>query len=273
MSALWDRLRDPRVVRGALVGLAVLVGVALLGAGGWAWYRAGETRSFQAFADTATLVQRAQDPAATPRTAIAPSGRSMASSPSTPVVAGAPGRLSSGQPPVRGRPVRPGPGGVRAGPGQGGLGRGPGADRAAIGYTWEAEKQYGKADAAFQAALRSLGPRDFLYEELLTDLARVQDSAGNPKAAIETTGACSVTSPTAAEPTTSGAVSPRSRAGSPLSRPLPAAESGRRGVNPPLARSPRPHQECPPNPAAAARPLSLGPRRFPQCLIRSIMSN
>jgi tetratricopeptide (TPR) repeat protein len=57
---------------------------------------------------------------------------------------------------------------------------------AAIGYTWEGEKQYGKADAAFQAALRTLGPRDFLYEELLTDLARVQELGGDSKAAIET---------------------------------------------------------------------------------------
>ena len=187
MSALWDRLRDPRVVRGALVGLAVLVGVAILTAGGWAWYRAAETRSFQAFAETSTLVQRAQEPAATAEDrdrAIRALDGFIAEHSRSSLVPQAAYRL----------------GNLRYAAGQYGPSRGAfelalakgasGALRtltaAAIGYTWEAEKQYGKADAAFQAALRSLGPRDFLYEELLTDLARVQESAGNPKGAIET---------------------------------------------------------------------------------------
>jgi tetratricopeptide (TPR) repeat protein len=187
MSDWWERLRDPRVVRGALVGLAALGAVALVGAGGWAWYRAAESRSFQALADTGPLVQRAQEPAATAEDrerAIRALDGFIAEYPRSSLVPQAAYRL----------------GNLRYAAGQYGPARGAfelalakgasGALRtlsaAAIGYTWEAEKQYGKADAAFQAALRSLGPKDFLYEELLTDLARVQESAGNPKAAVET---------------------------------------------------------------------------------------
>jgi tetratricopeptide (TPR) repeat protein len=183
----WERLREPRVVRGALVLLAVLAGAAILGAGGWAWYRAAETQSYQAFADASPLVQRAQDPAATAEDrdrAIRALDRFIAEHSRSSLVPQAAYRL----------------GNIRYAAGQYGAARGAfelalarGASgtlrtlcAASIGYTWEAEKEYGKADAAFQAALQSLGPRDFLYEELLTDLARVQESAGNPKAAVET---------------------------------------------------------------------------------------
>jgi tetratricopeptide (TPR) repeat protein len=183
----WERLREPRVVRGALVVLAVLAAAAILSAGGWAWYRAAETRSYQAFADASAQVQRAQEPAATAEDrdrAIRALDSFIAEHARSSLVPQAAYRL----------------GNVRYAAGQYGAARGAfelalakGASgtlrtlcAASIGYTWEAEKEYGKADAAFQAALRSLGPRDFLYEELLTDLARVQESAGNSKAAVET---------------------------------------------------------------------------------------
>jgi tetratricopeptide (TPR) repeat protein len=55
-----------------------------------------------------------------------------------------------------------------------------------IGYTWEAEKAFDKAVAAYEAAARTLGAGDFLYEEALLDLARAQDLAGKPSAAMET---------------------------------------------------------------------------------------
>ena len=41
-----------------------------------------------------------------------------------------------------------------------------------IGYTWEAEKDHAKAQSAYEAALAGMGPKDFLYEGLLLDLAR-----------------------------------------------------------------------------------------------------
>src|SRR5262245_6152228 len=47
-----------------------------------------------------------------------------------------------------------------------------------LGYTWEVEKDYAKAIEAYSAALASLKPGDFLYEDLLMDRARVQELAG-----------------------------------------------------------------------------------------------
>ena len=55
-----------------------------------------------------------------------------------------------------------------------------------IGYTWEAEKDYAKAQSAFEAAVAGLGPKDFLYETLLLDLARTQEFGGRRDAALET---------------------------------------------------------------------------------------
>ncbi len=58
--------------------------------------------------------------------------------------------------------------------------------RAGVGYTWEAERNWAKAAEAFQAGLKELKPGDFHYEELLIDLARVQELGGQKPAAIET---------------------------------------------------------------------------------------
>ena len=55
-----------------------------------------------------------------------------------------------------------------------------------VAYTWEAEKNQAKALAAYEAALAGRGPKDFLFEELLMDLARVQEFGGQPQAAIAT---------------------------------------------------------------------------------------
>jgi tetratricopeptide (TPR) repeat protein len=58
--------------------------------------------------------------------------------------------------------------------------------RAGIGYAWESERGFEKAAAAFQTALGGLTPKDFLYEDLLADLARSQERAGRKEQAIET---------------------------------------------------------------------------------------
>jgi tetratricopeptide (TPR) repeat protein len=55
-----------------------------------------------------------------------------------------------------------------------------------VGYTWEAERNYGKATEAFQAALAGVGASDFLYETLTLDLARVQELGGRRDEAVET---------------------------------------------------------------------------------------
>jgi tetratricopeptide (TPR) repeat protein len=58
--------------------------------------------------------------------------------------------------------------------------------RSGVAYTWEAERNFAKATEAFQAALGGLRPTDFYYEELLIDLARVQELAGRRDDAIQT---------------------------------------------------------------------------------------
>ena len=58
--------------------------------------------------------------------------------------------------------------------------------RAGMGYAWEAERKLPEATQAFETALADLKPGAFYYEELLTDLARVQERAGKKDAAIAT---------------------------------------------------------------------------------------
>jgi hypothetical protein len=55
-----------------------------------------------------------------------------------------------------------------------------------IGYTWEAEHDWGKATDAFRAVARDIGPKDFLFDEVQFALARVQELAGKPAEAIAT---------------------------------------------------------------------------------------
>jgi len=58
--------------------------------------------------------------------------------------------------------------------------------RTSIGYTWEAERDWGKAIDAFGALARDLGPRDFLFDEVHFALARVQELGGKPADAVAT---------------------------------------------------------------------------------------
>jgi tetratricopeptide (TPR) repeat protein len=58
--------------------------------------------------------------------------------------------------------------------------------RASIGYTWEAERDFARAAEAYQAVARDLGPKDFLFEQALLDLARAQELAGRTPDAIAT---------------------------------------------------------------------------------------
>ena len=58
--------------------------------------------------------------------------------------------------------------------------------RASIGYAWEAERKYGSAAEAYRAALAGLQPKDFLYEQLLVSLGRVQEVTGQMAEAVAT---------------------------------------------------------------------------------------
>ena len=55
-----------------------------------------------------------------------------------------------------------------------------------IGYCWEAEKNYGAAENAYQSVLSGAKPQDFLYEEAMVDMGRVQELGGKRAAAVET---------------------------------------------------------------------------------------
>lgn len=55
-----------------------------------------------------------------------------------------------------------------------------------VGYCWEAEKNYSEAEKSYQSAISGAEPKNFLYEEAMIDIARVQDLGGKRAAAIET---------------------------------------------------------------------------------------
>lgn len=58
--------------------------------------------------------------------------------------------------------------------------------RAAIGYTWEAEGNWAQAIGAYRGALAGLRPGEFLWDELVVDVGRAQELAGQTADAIET---------------------------------------------------------------------------------------
>jgi tetratricopeptide (TPR) repeat protein len=59
-----------------------------------------------------------------------------------------------------------------------------GLSQLAIGYTWEAKGDLGKALTAYQAALAGRDSQDFLYGEALLGMARVQEGLQQGPAAI-----------------------------------------------------------------------------------------
>ena len=59
-----------------------------------------------------------------------------------------------------------------------------GLSQLAIGYTWEANGDLGKALTAYQAALAGRDSQDFLYGEALLGMARVQEGLQQGPAAI-----------------------------------------------------------------------------------------
>jgi len=55
-----------------------------------------------------------------------------------------------------------------------------------IGFTFEAEKNYEAAEKSFADTVKRASPKDFLYEEAMSDMARVQELGGKRAAALET---------------------------------------------------------------------------------------
>lgn len=185
--SLAEALSSQRALRIGLQAAGVVAVLAALALGGWFWYQSQESRGLVALAEASTLAQQAQGPGATVE------ARDRAVKALEAVMSDFP-RLSAGA------QVAYQLGNLRYGAGQYPAARGAyevalakgvsGTVRTlaalGIGYTWEAEKSYDKASSAYEAAARSIGSKDFLYEEALMDLARAQELAGKPSAALDT---------------------------------------------------------------------------------------
>ena len=185
----WLRafLDDSRVARWGLLAVAALVVLGLVGFGGWTWYRSQQAQGAAALAAAVELAQKALAPGATPET------RAGAAQALEAVIAQHPRYAGLPEAAYRLGNVRYAAGEYAAARGayqialaQGATGTVRGLAAAGIGYTWEAEKDYAKAQSAFEAALVGLGPKDFLYEGLLLDIARTQEFGGRRDAALAT---------------------------------------------------------------------------------------
>jgi tetratricopeptide (TPR) repeat protein len=169
--------------------IAGALGLVVLGAaaGGWYWYDTQQRRVAAAYAEVMTRVYAVQNPQAPPDArarAQQELEQLLARHPSaTPVGAAAfelgnlryaarqwaPARAAYAIAVARGHSPT-----VRV------------LARTSIGYAWEAERDWGKAIEAYQTVGREVGPKDFLFDEVLFALARVQELGGQPADAITT---------------------------------------------------------------------------------------
>lgn len=181
MNVAWPA---PRTLVAA--GFGVLL-VAAIAVGGWYWYDTQQRRVGAAYADVLTRTYAAQAPqaGADARARVARELEELiARYPSGPSAAEAAYELGNLRyaaqqyPAARGAyelaVARAGSPTVRT------------LARVSIGYTWEAERNFAKAVEAYQLVAKDLGPKDFLYEQTLLDLARAQELAGRQPDAVAT---------------------------------------------------------------------------------------
>ena len=167
-----------------IAGVAVFI-VALAAFGGWAWWEAQQRRTMAATAEVLARVQPALAPDATAEVKLAaakdleqileryPSARSV------PDAAYELGnvRFSSGQYALARTAyelaLQRGASGLVAT-----------MSRAGVARTWEAERNFAQAATAYDALVKSLDSRSFLYEDALLDQARVLELGGKKAEAI-----------------------------------------------------------------------------------------
>ena len=169
--------------RALVVGAISLLVVLALGALGWFWYSAEQSRAASAYAEALFRVRLAAKPE--DRTvAIQTLEATLARYPSSSAATQAAYQLAA----------------LRYDAGQHAaarsayeivLARGASGTlrtlaQAGIGYAWEAERDYPKAIDVYRGTLSRLGPKDFYYETLLMDLGRSEELAGRKAQAIET---------------------------------------------------------------------------------------
>jgi len=173
--------------RAVLIGVAAIVAVGVLGAGGWYWHATTQQRAMATYAEAMTRTQAALGSEATADARAAaireleaaltqyPSGRGAAQ------VAYQLGNLRYQE-----QQYAPARGAFELAVAQGATRTLRALSLGGVAYTWEAERNYAKAVEAFKAALEGLGPKDFYYEELLLGLGRTQELGGQKADAIAT---------------------------------------------------------------------------------------
>ena len=173
--------------RAVLIGVAAIVAVGVLGAGGWYWHATTQQRAMATYAEAMTRTQAALGSEATADARAAaireleaaltqyPSGRGAAQ------VAYQLGNLRYQE-----QQYAPARGAFELAVAQGATRTLRALSLGGVAYTWEAERNYAKAVEAFKAALEGLGPKDFYYEELLLGLGRAQELGGQKADAIAT---------------------------------------------------------------------------------------
>ena len=187
LDSLRALLADSRVVRGSLLAGAALVVLGLIGFGGWTWYQSQQAQGTAALAAAVELAQKALAPGATAESRAGAAQALEAVIAQHPRYAGLPeAAYRLGNVRYEARDYAAARGAYQIALAKGATGTVRVLAASGIGYTWEAEKDYAKAQSAFEAAVAGLGPRDFLYETLLIDLARTQEFGGRRDAALET---------------------------------------------------------------------------------------
>jgi tetratricopeptide (TPR) repeat protein len=170
-----------------VLGAVVLVVVLAAAAGGWYWYDSQQRRVTARFAEVMTRVYAAQSPQA-PADARARAQQEieqlLTQHPSAPPVAEAAYELGNLR--YAARQWAPARSAYEIA-----LARGRSATvrtlaRTSIGYTWEAERDWGKAIDAYGSLARDLSPKDFLFDDVQFALARAQELGGKRADAVAT---------------------------------------------------------------------------------------
>jgi tetratricopeptide (TPR) repeat protein len=181
-----DRVRESRWFKPGLQAAAALGVIVVVVAIGWAWYHWQESRGLAALSDATALIQQVERPDALPGT------RDKAIQALELVIADHPRLSALPQAAYQLGNLKYGAGQYPAARAAYELAIAKGASGAlrtmasvGIGYTWEAEKNYAAAAQAHEAAAKGLGPKDFLYEEVLMAQARDEELAGKPGVALE----------------------------------------------------------------------------------------